>query len=72
MYLRYKKPDEVRPFKVPYVYVVGTLGILTCLGQMVSLDFGVWVRLFIWLAIGLVIYFVYGQASAARKRQKGL
>jgi hypothetical protein len=39
---------------------------------MVSLDFGVWVRLFIWLAIGLVIYFVYGQASAARKRQKGL
>jgi APA family basic amino acid/polyamine antiporter len=72
MYLRYKKPDEIRPFKVPYVYVIGTLGILTCLGQMVSLDFGVWVRLFIWLAIGLVIYFVYGQASAARKRQKGL
>ncbi len=70
MYLRYHKPDEIRPFRVPYVYVIGTLGILTCFGQMLFLKQEVWVRLGIWLAIGLVIYFVYGQANAARKRIK--
>jgi APA family basic amino acid/polyamine antiporter len=69
MYLRYTKPDEVRPFKVPYVYVVGTLGIITCLGQMLSLEMGVWVRLLIWLVLGLFIYFLYGKASAAKMRK---
>lgn len=69
MYLRYTKPDEERPFKVPYVYVVGTLGILTCLGQMLSLELGVWVRLLIWLVLGLFIYFLYGKASAAKMRK---
>ncbi len=69
MYLRYTNPNENRPFRVPYVYVVGTLGILTCLAQMLSLGFSIWMRLFMWLALGLVIYFVYGKASAARNRE---
>jgi basic amino acid/polyamine antiporter, APA family len=70
MYLRYTKPNEERPFKVPYVYVVGTLGIVTCLGQMLSLSLSIWLRLLAWLAVGLVIYFVYGRANAAKQRIK--
>jgi APA family basic amino acid/polyamine antiporter len=70
MYLRYTKPEEKRPFKVPYVYVVGTLGIVTCLLQMLSLSFNIWLRLLAWLAVGLLIYFVYGKANAARLRKE--
>lgn len=61
MYLRYKKPDEHRPFKVPYVYVVGTLGIVTCLVQMLSLPGSIWLRLLVWLVIGMIIYFIYSK-----------
>jgi len=59
--LRKTKPDLKRPFRTPFVPVVPILGMLSCLGLMSGLGLHTWERLFIWLAIGLVIYFAYGR-----------
>ena len=59
--MRKKYPDAHRPFRCPWVPVVPILGVLTCLLLMFSLPADNWMRLFIWLAIGFVIYFLYGR-----------
>lgn len=55
--LRYRHPEIPRPFKVPFVPWVPLLGIGVCVTMMLSLGWVTWVRLLIWLSIGLVIYF---------------
>ena len=57
--LRRKDPDRVRPFRVPFVPLFPILGVLFCFALMLSLPVETWVRFFIWLAIGLTIYFLY-------------
>lgn len=59
--LRVKQPNAPRAFKTPLVPLVPILGIGTCLFMMVFLPWDTWLRLFIWLIIGLVIYFGYGR-----------
>ncbi|HSK75920.1 MAG TPA: amino acid permease [Thermoanaerobaculia bacterium] len=59
--MRKKYPNAHRPFRCPWVPVVPILGVLTCLMLMFSLPADNWLRLFIWLAIGFVIYFAYGR-----------
>jgi APA family basic amino acid/polyamine antiporter len=59
--LRRKQPDLYRPFKTPLVPLVPILGILISLALMASLPGGTWLRLIIWLIIGMVIYFGYGR-----------
>ncbi len=59
--LRYKRPELPRPFMAPFVPVVPALGILICLLMMSSLPRDAWVRLTIWLLVGLAIYFGYGR-----------
>src|SRR5215510_11642932 len=58
--LRKKQPDVERPFKTPYVKLVAPLGVLSSLALMAFLPGDTWLRLVVWMAIGLVIYFVYG------------
>jgi APA family basic amino acid/polyamine antiporter len=58
--LRYTDPDRVRPFRVPFVHVVGVLGASLCLYLMYNLPTLAWVRFLWWLAIGLALYFAYG------------
>ncbi|MBI2683655.1 MAG: amino acid permease [Acidobacteriales bacterium] len=58
--LRNRRPDLQRPFKTPLVPLVPILGILTSLGLMAGLPLDTWLRLIVWLAIGMVIYFTYG------------
>jgi len=41
--------------------VVPILGVLSCLGLMATLPGDTWIRLFVWMAIGLVVYFLYGR-----------
>ncbi|MGC2332257.1 MAG: amino acid permease [Candidatus Acidiferrales bacterium] len=66
--LRRRRPDLPRPFKTPLVPLVPILGILTSLAAMLSLPAKTWWRLLIWLCIGLVVYFSYGQKhSKVRK-----
>ena len=59
--MRRTHPNVPRPFRAPFGMVVPILGILSCLLLMFSLPAENWVRLFVWLAIGLVIYFSYGR-----------
>jgi APA family basic amino acid/polyamine antiporter len=66
--LRKTDPDAPRPFRVPWMPWVPVAGALACLLQMVALPWATWARLFIWLAIGLVVYFGYGRARAERMR----
>ncbi|NLI27402.1 MAG: amino acid permease [Acetobacter sp.] len=59
--LRRTAPEQVRRFKVPGGDIIPSLGILSCLVVMLSLDVLTWVRLVVWLVIGLVIYFAYSR-----------
>jgi APA family basic amino acid/polyamine antiporter len=58
--LRIKQPEVERPFRTPAVNIVAPLGVLSALGLMAFLPGDTWIRLIVWMAIGLVIYFVYG------------
>jgi len=58
--LRYKNPGAPRPFRVPVPLVICPLGVIGCLALMLSLPPHNWYRLFIWMAVGLVIYACYG------------
>jgi len=59
--MRYTNPDAPRPFRCPLSPVLPVLGILSCLLLMISLPEHNWYRLFVWMALGLVIYFTYGR-----------
>jgi basic amino acid/polyamine antiporter, APA family len=59
--LRRRRPELPRPFKTPLVPLVPILGILISAFLMASLPGATWLRLLIWLAIGLAIYFGYGR-----------
>lgn len=62
--LRYVEPDAHRPFKAPCVVPVSILGALCALGQMLSLPWDTWLRLIIWMGIGIVVYALYGYRKA--------
>jgi amino acid permease len=64
MVLRRTQPDRPRPFKVPLYPVTPILGVLCCIVLMLSLPWMNWVRLLIWMVIGLVIYWFYGRKNS--------
>jgi basic amino acid/polyamine antiporter, APA family len=59
--LRFTDPQIHRPFRAPVFWLVGPLGVAFCLFLMIGLPLDTWLRLIIWMAIGLVIYFTYGR-----------
>ncbi|MGE0759933.1 MAG: amino acid permease [Pirellulaceae bacterium] len=59
--MRRTNPQAQRPFRCPFVPVIPLLGIAACLLLMFSLPAANWWRLFAWLALGLLIYFLYGR-----------
>jgi APA family basic amino acid/polyamine antiporter len=59
--LRYAQPDLHRPFRTPFVPFVPIGGVLVCGWLMWNLPRDTWLRLLIWMALGLVIYFAYGR-----------
>jgi len=59
--LRRRHPEAPRAFKTPWVPLVPILGVLLSFAQMAGLPLDTWLRLLIWMAIGLVIYFTYGR-----------
>jgi len=61
IYLRRSNPRTRRPFRVAGVPIVPICGILFCLLLMSGLPIFTWLRLLIWMAIGMAIYFVYGR-----------
>lgn len=59
--MRRTNPEAERPFRAPWVPFIPVMGILTCLMLMFSLPAENWWRLFVWLALGFIIYFGYGR-----------
>jgi APA family basic amino acid/polyamine antiporter len=57
--LRRTDPNRRRPFRVPMVPLVPLLGVFMCVALMLSLPILTWLRFFAWLALGIIIYFVY-------------
>lgn len=68
--LRYTDPDRPRPFRCPLSPWFPMAGIILCLMLMLSLPGENWLRLIVWLCVGLVIYFSYGYWHS-RLRQQG-
>jgi basic amino acid/polyamine antiporter, APA family len=59
--MRQRDPSRPRQFKAPFINFVAPLGILFNVGMMLTLGWENWARLIIWLALGAVIYFIYGR-----------
>jgi len=58
--LRYREPDRPRAFRTPLVPLIPLLGIASCLYLMAGLPWVTWVRFVVWLAIGLLVYLLFG------------
>ncbi len=58
--LRRTDPDRPRAFKTPFVPWVPLASIVCCVYLMIELPWVTWIRFVVWLAIGLVIYYMYG------------
>ena len=62
--LRIREPGLRRPFKTPFVWFVAPMGALSAAYLMAYLDQETWLRLIIWLVIGLAIYFLYSRSHS--------
>jgi basic amino acid/polyamine antiporter, APA family len=62
--LRVRSPEIPRAFKTPLVPLVPILGILSCFGLMAGLPKDTWIRLVIWLVLGLFVYFGYSRSHS--------
>src|SRR3989440_11300902 len=62
--MRASRPDLERVFRIPAVPIVSTLGIIVCGAMIYGLGWTNWMRLLVWLAIGLVFYFFYGRSHS--------
>ncbi len=69
IFLRVNRPDLKRTFKTPFVPLVPILGASICLVQMFSLPYDTWLRLIIWMAIGIFIYFTYSIHHSQLRKQ---
>src|SRR4051794_2827732 len=65
--LRRTHPDLERPFRVRHVNIVAPLGIVSALALMAMLPIDTWIRLVVWLLIGLVIFFLYARRHTEEK-----
>lgn len=67
--MRKRMPDAPRAFRTPLVPFVPILGVIVCGYLMYSLPGESWVRLVIWMALGVLIYFVYGRKNSKLNKQ---
>ncbi len=66
--LRINRPDVHRPFRCPAVWIVAPLGVLANVLMMLFLPMGTWIRLVVWLALGMVFYFAYGARHSSLRQ----
>ena len=68
--MRVKMPNAPRGFKTPLVPLVPILGMLICVGMMAFLPLDTWIRLLVWMAIGIVVYFTYSKNHSLLRKEK--
>jgi len=68
--LRVKRPELERAFKAPAVPVTATLGVIVCGAMIYGLGWTNWLRLLVWLAVGLVIYFGYSRRHSQMHQEQ--
>lgn len=68
--LRFTQPNLVRPFRSPYSPLFPALGMISCSALMAFLPAQTWWRFLIWLAIGLVFYFVYSKQHSKLNKHR--
>jgi APA family basic amino acid/polyamine antiporter len=68
--MRHIDPDAPRPFRCPLVPLIPILGIAFCLLLMFSLPVDNWLRLIVWLLIGLTVYCFYGRHHSMLARSQ--
>jgi APA family basic amino acid/polyamine antiporter len=68
--LRRTEPGIPRPFRTPLMPWVPIIGTLICLYLMSALPLATWIRLVVWLVVGLTIYLGYGRSQAALRRRQ--
>jgi APA family basic amino acid/polyamine antiporter len=66
--LRKTRPDLPRPFRVAGIWLVAPLGVGMCALMIAFLPFSTWIRLVLWTAIGVVIYFTYSYKHSRLRR----
>jgi APA family basic amino acid/polyamine antiporter len=66
--LRRTNPDRVRPFRTPLVPWVPLFAVIMCTYLMLQLPWVTWVRFAVWLAIGLLVYFMYGMRHSVLQK----
>ena len=66
--LRRRNPDLPRPFKAPWIPLTSILGIVISFAMMLGLGLLTWIRLTVWLALGMFIYFFYGHKHSRVQR----
>lgn len=59
--LRKQQPDLPRPFKIPFGYLIPTLSIAICIILLISISLDAWITYFIWILLGLILYFLYSK-----------
>ncbi len=69
MVMRRTNPDVPRPFRTPLVPLVPIVGMASNFLMMLYLGWENWLRLFVWLAVGLAIYFGYGRKRSTLGRE---
>jgi APA family basic amino acid/polyamine antiporter len=67
--LRRIAPEALRPFRTPWVPLVPVLGIVSCVALMLSLPNGTWIRLVVWLGLGVAVYALYGRRHSKLRKE---
>ena len=68
--LRYRSPELHRPFKTPLFPFVPIMGVLTSVGVMATLPGDTWIRLIVWMGVGILIYFTYSIRNSRLNRKE--
>ncbi len=66
--LRRRRPEAPRRFRVPVAWLVAPLGVLSCGWLALGLPWSTWIRFFVWLGVGIVIYFGWGMRNSVLHR----
>jgi APA family basic amino acid/polyamine antiporter len=69
--MRRRRPNLQRPFRTPWVPIVPLLGIIVSFYMMASLPLDTWIRLIVWLVVGMIIYFSYGRKHSVVQNNSG-